>query len=116
MCIRDSYTLMGIIGEEATNEVFREYYKIWAFRHPSGRDFVNIVNEVVTKVYGNKFGPDMNWFFDQTLYGTGVCDYKVANIYNYKLEVSKDKIPGSDSLTKRLKENDSLYKSVVELE
>ena len=21
--------------------------------------------------YGNKFGPDMNWFFDQTLYGTG---------------------------------------------
>jgi Peptidase family M1 domain len=110
------YTLMGIIGEEATNEVFREYYKKWAFKHPSGRDFVNIVNEVVTKIYGNKFGPDMNWFFDQTLYGTGICDYKVASIYNNKPEISKDKITGSDSLNNRLTVNDSLNKSVVELE
>jgi aminopeptidase N len=110
------YTLMGIIGEETTNEIFREYYKKWAFRHPSGRDFVNVVNEVVTKIYGNKFGPDMNWFFDETLYGTGICDYKVANIYNNKLEISKFNIQGSDSLDKRLTINDSLNKAVVELE
>ena len=24
----------------------------------------------------------MNWFFDQTLYGTGICDYKVSSISN----------------------------------
>ena len=33
------YTLMGIIGEETTNEVFREYYKKWAFKYPSGKRF-----------------------------------------------------------------------------
>ena len=94
------YTLMGIIGEETTNEIFREYYKKWAFRHPSGKDFVNVVNEVVTRMHGNKFGPDMNWFFDQTLYGTGICDYKVAGIFNNKLETQPDSISKNDTLRK----------------
>ncbi len=78
------YTLMGIVGEETTNDIFREYYRKWAFRHPSGKDFVSVVNEVVKEEYGDKFGKDMNWFFDQTLYGTGICDYKVAGIRNRK--------------------------------
>jgi hypothetical protein len=93
------YTLMGIVGEETTNEIFREYYQKWAFKHPCGRDFIKVVNEVVTKIHGNKFGADMNWFFDQTLYGTGICDYKVAGISNRKFE-----------------DSDSLYSSVVELQ
>jgi Peptidase family M1 domain len=110
------YTLMGIIGEETTNEVFREYYKKWAFRHPSGVDFVNIVNEVVKRKYGDKFGADMNWFFSQTLYGTGICDYRVADFYNNKLYLSDRKVSKSDSPDKNLSGADSLYKSVVELE
>jgi hypothetical protein len=72
------YTLMGMVGEETTNRIFREYYSRWAFKNPSGKDFVKIVNDVVTKTYGH----DMNWFFSQTLYGTGLCDYKVAGIIN----------------------------------
>ncbi|MFA5818217.1 MAG: M1 family metallopeptidase [Bacteroidales bacterium] len=110
------YTMMGIIGEETTNEVFREYYKKWAFKHPSGKDFVSVVNEVVTRMNGDKFGTDMNWFFDQTLYGTGLCDYKVANFYNNKLNLSRRNINGGDSIDKKLSDGDSLYKSVVELE
>jgi hypothetical protein len=74
------YTLMGIIGEDAMNEVFREYYRQWSFKHPSGKDFVAVTNQVVSKIHGNKFGPDMNWFFDETLYGTGICDYKIVGI------------------------------------
>ncbi len=93
------YTLMGIVGEETTNDIFREYYRLWGFRHPSARDFINVVNEVVVRHHGNKFGNDMNWFFDQTLYGTGVCDYKVAEITNRKYENS-----------------DSLYSSTVGLQ
>jgi hypothetical protein len=106
------YTLMGIIGEDATNQVFKEYYKKWAFKHPSGKDFVNVVNEVVTRIYGNKFGPDMNWFFDQTLYGTGICDYKVEGISNCPsgLKTKKDTI--SDMVTAI----DSSKKSVVRLD
>jgi hypothetical protein len=109
------YTLMGIIGEETMNEVFREYYRQWAFKHPAGKDFVNVVNEVVTRIYGDKFGPDMNWFFEQTLYGTGICDYKAAGIRNSKLTPEK-KIVENDSLSKGKSDNDSLYKAVVQMQ
>lgn len=110
------YTLMGIIGEETTDEIFREYYKKWAFRHPSGRDFVNVVNEVVSRKYGNKFGPDMNWFFEQTLYGTGICDYKVTGIFNNKIETHNDSGNVSDTTRKKSTDTTPLYKSGVELE
>lgn len=85
------HTLEGIIGKEKTDEIFREYYRKWAFRHPSGRDFIAVANEIVAGNTGNMYGPDLNWFFDQTLYGTEVCDYKVAGF-------SSSKISGSDSL------------------
>jgi hypothetical protein len=110
------YTLMGIIGEETINEVFREYYKKWAFKHPSGRDFINVVNEVVKQTYGSKFGENMNWFFDQTLYGTGICDYKVLDFKNIRLHSGSDSINRHDSASKKIFRSDSLYKSVVELE
>ncbi|MFN8240918.1 MAG: M1 family metallopeptidase [Bacteroidales bacterium] len=74
------YTLMGIIGEDTMDEVFREYYRQWAFKYPSGRDFINVVNTTVTRMHGEKFGKDLNWFFDQTTFGTGICDYKVSGI------------------------------------
>jgi len=93
------YTLMGIVGEETTNEIFREYYRKWAFKHPAGRDFINIVNDIVTRDHGDIFGKDMNWFFEQTLYGSGICDYMVAGFRNRKFENS-----------------DSLYNSSVSLQ
>jgi aminopeptidase N len=95
------HTLMGIVGEETTNEIFHEYYRKWAFRHPSGRDFINVVNEVVPRLNGSKFGSDMNWFFNQTIYGTGICDYKVSGFYN-------ERTGPTDSV--------AVYKSVTELE
>jgi hypothetical protein len=104
------YTLMGIIGEPATNAVFREYYRKWAFRHPSGKDFVGVVNEVVPKVLGNKFGNDMDWFFDQTLYGTGLCDYKAVGLSNIPVKATPE--PPSDSS----KKDNLYYLSKVELE
>lgn len=103
------FTLMGLVGEETINEIFREYYKRWAFRHPSGRDFINIVNEVVLREHGDKFGSDMNWFFDQTLYGTGLCDYKVSGIVNRRSGYDSN----SDST---IAVTDSLYNSVVQIE
>jgi hypothetical protein len=110
------YTLMGIIGEETTNEIFREYYRRWAFKHPAGKDFVSVVNEVVTRMHGNKFGPDMNWFFDQTLYGTGICDYKVAGIFNNEFETQKDSAITADTSGTKPDKTGKYYKSGVELE
>ncbi|HEX2974731.1 MAG TPA: M1 family metallopeptidase [Bacteroidales bacterium] len=91
-------TLEGIIGEEMMDRAFREYYSRWAFKHPSGKDFINVVNEVVTGNNGNAYGPDLNWFFSQTLYGTGICDYRVSGLKNYK------------------EAGDSIYRSVAEIE
>ena len=111
------YTMMGIIGEETTNEVFREYYKKWAFKHPSGKDFIDVVNEVVTKVHGNKFGPDMNWFFDQTLYGTGLVDFKVRGFNNTKLRDFKGIVSEADSnrFVTNVTKDDTIYKSTAQL-
>jgi hypothetical protein len=91
-------TLEGIIGQETMDKAFREYYRRWAFKHPSGKDFINTVNEVVTGNHGDKFGPDLNWFFNQTLYGSEVCDYRVEGFRNERLQ------------------SDSVYNSTVELE
>lgn len=73
-------TLMGLTGEETMNNIFREYYRKWAFRHPSGRDFIDVVNEVVKTEMPERFPDGMDWFFDQTLYGTGICDYAVTSV------------------------------------
>jgi hypothetical protein len=110
------HTLTGIVGEETMNDIFREYYKKWAFRHPSGKDFVNVVNEVVKREYGDQFGPDMNWFFDQTLYGTGICDYKVSGISNRKYHKPSGKADTSDALTEIWPHADSLYTATAKLE
>ena len=111
------YTLMGLIGEETTNEVFREYYRRWAFKHPSGRDFINVVSEVVTGIHGDKFGTDMNWFFDQTLYGTGVVDYKVSRYSNSKIRDFKGVVSEADSqrFVTNVTKDDTIYKSTVQL-
>ncbi len=106
------YTLMGIVGEETINEIFREYYKKWSFRSPSGKDFIDVVNEVVTKMHGDKYGQNMNWFFDQTVYGTGLCDYKASSLTNIVSELPADTLTTSDS-TGTAKKN---YKSKVGLE
>ena len=110
------YTLMGLIGEDTMNEVFREYYRLWSFKHPGPEDFTDVVNDVVRKTYGDKFGPDMNWFFDQTLYGTGICDYKVVNIINRKQEIEKGKTDSTITEATGTMTADSLYTSIAQLE
>jgi hypothetical protein len=110
------HTLTGIVGEETMDNVFREYYRKWAFKHPSGKDFVNVVNEVVKKEHGEEFGPDMNWFFDQTLYGTGICDYKVSGIFNRKYHKPTGKADNTDPIKEIWPHTDSLYTATAQLE
>ncbi len=85
------YSLMGIVGESTMNDIFREYYNRWAFRHPCATDFIDVVNDMVRENHGDKYGGSMDWFFEQTLYGTGVCDYEVVDIQNNKSGGDTDK-------------------------
>ncbi|HTP81128.1 MAG TPA: M1 family metallopeptidase [Bacteroidota bacterium] len=73
-------TLERMIGRPVMDEIMRTYFERWKFRHPCAKDFIAVVNEIVPKRLGTKFGPNMNWFFNQVLYGTDVCDYELTKI------------------------------------
>ncbi|MGA0556255.1 M1 family metallopeptidase [Larkinella sp. VNQ87] len=75
-------TLDGLVGRSVMDEIMRTYFNRWQFKHPNAQNFIAIVNEVVTKRLGTRFGPNLNWFFDQVLYGTQVCDYELHAVRN----------------------------------
>lgn len=62
-------TLEALLGD-AWPKVIRTYQQRWRFRHPDAIDFMDTVRAVS--------GQDMKWFFDQTVYGTGMLNYAVS--------------------------------------
>ena len=81
-------TLEGLIGRRVMDEVMQTYFLRWRFRHPNAQSFIDVVNEIVPQRLGSTwpgaaYGPNLNWFFDQVLFGSQVCDYKLARIWNY---------------------------------
>ncbi len=108
-------TLDNIVGRETMDEIMKTYYNRWKFKHPCATDFIAIVNEIVTKNHGTKFGMNMNWYFDQVLYGSNACDYSVASIKNDEVypdkglvDVNGEKVLLKDSVSKEKR-----YKSKV---
>lgn len=79
------HTLAGLVGQGTMDEIMKTFFQRWKFRHPCAVDFISVVNEVVKKEHGDRFGENMNWYFDQVLYGSNTCDYKVAFIENEKI-------------------------------
>lgn len=75
-------TLEGLVGRPVMDEIMQTYFIRWKFKHPDGQNFIDIVNEIVPKRLGNRYGPDMNWFFSQVLYGDQVVDYELLSIKN----------------------------------
>jgi len=78
--------LERMIGLEVMNDLMKTYFQRWKFKHPCAKDFIDVVNEIVTRHHGDRFGENMNWFFEQVLYGTDMCDYEVASISNSEVE------------------------------
>jgi len=75
-------TLEGLVGRPVMDEIMQTYFIRWKFKHPDADNFIAIVNEIVPKRLGTKYGPNMNWFFDQALYGDQVVDYELISIKN----------------------------------
>jgi hypothetical protein len=78
-------TLERLLGRPVMDEIMRTYFERWKFRHPSSRDFIAVVNEITKNRLGSKYGNDMNWYFDQVLYGTDICDYELTSIRNRRI-------------------------------
>jgi len=73
-------TLERMLGRATMDSIMQRYFERWAFRHPGGRDFIATCNDVVRQIHGTRFGADLDWFFDQTVYGTGLCDYALTSL------------------------------------
>lgn len=73
-------TLEGMLGRDAMDEIMRTFFMRWKFKHPCERDFRAVVNEVVADRFSSRFPDGMDWYFDQVLHGTEVCDYSVSTI------------------------------------
>lgn len=82
-------TLEGVVGIETMNKIMKTYYDRWSFKHPCATDFIDIVNEIVSEDHGDKFGNNMQWYFDQVLYDSKVCDYSVARIFNNEVALPR---------------------------
>jgi hypothetical protein len=111
-------TLHNYLGEETMKKVMRAYYSRFSFKHPTSKDFINTVNDIS--------GQDLNWFFDQVLYGTNVLDYKISSIsskrmptkplgvFGNPLQVIPDDTTYSDVSEKdSISENKTMYKNKV---
>ena len=116
-------TLRRLVGDDTMEEIMKTYYERWKFKLPCGKDFIAIVNEVVKKHHGDALGETMDWFFDEVLYGSDVCDYSVAGIRNTKVKppMGIHEVDGRKELyknvrnTKDKKARDTLYRSRVVL-
>jgi hypothetical protein len=73
-------TLERMIGRNAMDSALSVYFHRWKFRHPYTADFVGVFNEVVPSIHGNRFGENLDWFFDQFLYGTATCDFELSSL------------------------------------
>ena len=81
-------TLERMLGIELMDEIWRTYFQRWKFRHPCRQDFIDIVNELV-KLKSPNFSQGMNWYFEQVVYGTGLCDYAITDISNEVIETEE---------------------------
>ena len=108
-------TLDRLIGRPTMDEILKTFYERWKFKHPCGQDFIDIVNEIVRKNHGTQFGDSMDWFFDQVLYSSDVCDYKLARIQNTKITPPEGihEVGGNKMTYKSIEYENIIYESKV---
>ncbi|NNE29613.1 MAG: M1 family metallopeptidase [Saprospiraceae bacterium] len=108
-------TLEGLVGLETMDEIMKTYFQRWKFKHPKGQDFFHIASEVTRKNHGDRFGEDLNWYFDQVVYGTDVCDYEVASIENLSIPKASGFINGTEECESTLdqKEEYTLARTII---
>ncbi len=79
-------TLEGLVGIETMDLIMQTYFERWKFKHPCGRDFMEVVLELTAEKHGQVMAQDANRLFQQVIHGTGSCDYAIASIRNKSFE------------------------------
>lgn len=78
------HTLENMVGRATTDRAFQTYFERFKFKHPRGEDFLSVMNEIIQEDHGDRFGENMNWFFDQVLYTNSSVDYAVTDFNSYR--------------------------------
>ena len=73
-------TLENYLPPGVMARVMRAWYQRYKFQHPTSRDFARLASEVS--------GRDLNWFFDQFVFGTNQLNYRVAEVASEKIATS----------------------------
>jgi len=60
-----------VLGDSVFDQVMKEFFNRWAFKHPTTKDFERVA-EIVS-------GMELDWFFDQWLKTTRKCDYGIES-------------------------------------
>jgi Peptidase family M1 domain len=95
-------TLESIIGEDTMQKAMHVYFMKYRFTHPTKEDFLKTIEEVS--------GRDLRWYFNQTIYGSPVMDYKVLKIDSFPVNwYEEKKNAGKD-------DKDTVYRSFVWLQ
>ena len=76
-------TLENYLGRPTMARIMRKWFERYRFRHPTTVDFQKVVNEISSR--------NMDWFFDQFVFGTNWLNYKVESVSNDEIGVK----PGS---------------------
>ena len=73
------FGLKYILEDSLFNEVIKQYYEKWKFKHTNEERFISVVEDVV--------GDEMGWFFEPWLHTTRKLDYSIKS---YKKSIQKD--------------------------
>ncbi|NIM62635.1 MAG: M1 family peptidase, partial [Acidobacteria bacterium] len=65
-------TLENHLGWETFRPIMAAFFERYKFKHPTPEDFVQVAGEVS--------GQDLDWFFDQVLYGSVAFDYAIDSV------------------------------------
>ena len=80
--------LERIVGEPLMYKIMRTYHHRYRFKHPTSKDFIAVVNEVM--------GQNMQWFFDNTWYSSELFDYSIDAITNRVIPEPAGQFTGVD--------------------
>jgi len=99
--------LERIVGEPLMYKIMRTYHHRYRFKHPTSKDFIAVVNEVM--------GQNMQWFFDNTWYGSELFDYSIDAITNRVIPEPAGQFTGVDGrvLEARSERDDARYECTV---
>jgi hypothetical protein len=111
-------TLENLLGEERMEELVKAYFQRYKFKHPKTEDLIQLAAQMGGALHHPvQGGEDLNPFFSQLLFGTGVCDYQVARIESKpKQEEGQQQIYETEVLVKRTGEVEIPVEILVELE